>query len=589
MRKARFAPSRQNDNSYSIKNNEVEKIINATKYFSMTLIEETALAANQAVGDLFRKRGLPTIYRVHPPKDPEEIESVVKMLSEHGIRVPNKETLSGRDVGNLIRIVRRRPNADAMIQRIMGLVERAAYAVKDHEDVAKHWGLAREAYLHFTSPIRRYPDLFVHRWLHAIETRGAEAAIELKAADFIADMNDMANHSSLQAGVAEMAEQAIGDLKVCQFMSEHVGERHEAKVMRVSKFGIEVHMAEFNVGGFLPSRSIGENAKVRGATLQLQAGRRQFSFTEGFSITIRIQNVDFIRLQVIPGTSLTPRDNPSLLIPNRMPAPMTIDDRRDFLKLSALGGSALILPAHRPIGNYRANNKLDIGVIGAGGKGHVDTVGVASENIVALCDVDDRRAAATYKKFPNAKRYRDFRVMLEKQKLDAVVISTPDHTHAPAAVMAMNLGKHIYVQKPLTHTVEEARVLTELARKTGVATSMGNQGTGMGGLREAVEVVRAGAIGKVREVHVWTNRPIWPQGMARNKAIEAIPATLRWDLWLGPAPHRPYNGDYAPFKWRGFWDFGTGALGDMACHILNMPYMALGAGRTDNGAGQELQ
>jgi ribonuclease R len=278
---------------------EVEAIINTEKYFSMTLIEETALAANQAVGDLFRKRGLPTIYRVHPPKDPEEIESIVKLLAEHGIRVPNKENLTGRDVGGLIRLARRRPNAEALIQRIMGLVERANYAVKDHEDVAKHWGLARQAYLHFTSPIRRYPDLFVHRWLHAIETRGEEAEAELKAQDFLADMNDMATHSSIQASTAEMGEQAIGDLKVCQYISPHVGERHTAKVTRVSNFGIEVHLPTFNITGFLPSRAIGEKPVVKGPTLQLRAGRKLFSFTEGYSIDIQIKDVDFLRLQVL--------------------------------------------------------------------------------------------------------------------------------------------------------------------------------------------------------------------------------------------------------------------------------------------------
>lgn len=281
------------------KDHEVAEIINAKKFFSMTLIEETALAANQAVGDLFRKRGLPTIYRVHPPKDFEEVESIVKMLAEHGIRVPNKETLTGRDVGSLIRIARRRPNADALIQRIMGLVERASYAVKDHEDVARHWGLARQAYLHFTSPIRRYPDLFVHRWLHAIETRGGEAERELKSADFLQDMNDMANHSSIQAGTAEMGEQAIGDLKVCQYISPHVGERHTAKVTRVSRFGIEVHIQAFNITGFLPSRSIGEKAVVKGSTLQLRAGRKLFSFTEGYGVDIRIKDVDFLKLQVL--------------------------------------------------------------------------------------------------------------------------------------------------------------------------------------------------------------------------------------------------------------------------------------------------
>jgi predicted dehydrogenase len=256
------------------------------------------------------------------------------------------------------------------------------------------------------------------------------------------------------------------------------------------------------------------------------------------------------------------------------------NDRREFLKLSALAGSSLVLPAFSPLSvcTYARNGKLDIGIIGAGGKGYDDALGVAGESIVALCDVDEERAGPAFKKFPDAKRYHDFRVMLSKEKLDAVVISTPDHSHAPAAVMAMEMGLGVYCQKPLTHTIEEARVLTQLARRKKVATSMGNQGTGMDGLREGVEVVRSGAIGDVREIHVWTNRPIWRQGMPRNPKIAAIPATLRWDLWLGAAPHRPYNADYAPFKWRGFWDFGTGALGDMACHILNLPYMALELG-----------
>ncbi|HHI79100.1 MAG TPA: RNB domain-containing ribonuclease [Planctomycetes bacterium] len=278
---------------------EVVKIVDAPRYFSQTLIEETALAANQAVGDLFRARGLPTIYRVHPRKDPEEIEAIAKMLAEFGIRVPNKDRLSGRDVGGLIRIARNRPNADALIQRIMGLVERATYAVKDHIDTAKHWGLAREAYLHFTSPIRRYPDLFVHRWLHAIESRGAEAEEELQTNEFLEDMNEMAQHASLQANIAEMAEKAMGDLKVCQYMSPHVGETLEAKILRVSRYGLEIFLKDYNVSGFLPARSIGERPELKGPTLILRAGRRLFSFTEGYAIQVRIKGVDFLRLQVL--------------------------------------------------------------------------------------------------------------------------------------------------------------------------------------------------------------------------------------------------------------------------------------------------
>lgn len=277
----------------------VVRIVDSQKYFSQTLIEETALAANQAVGDLFRARGLPTIYRVHPEKDREEIESVSKSLLEHGIRVPEKENLTGRDIAALVLLARRRANSEALIGRIMGLIERAVYEVKDHEDVATHFGLARVAYLHFTSPIRRYPDLIVHRWLHAVESRGAEAEDELKTESLVADLNEMAMHSSLQADTAEMAEKAIGDLKVCQFMEPHIGEVHVAKILRVSNFGLEVKFPEFNVTGFLPSRAIGERPKLKGPTLQLQAGKRLYSFTEGTDIKIRIREVDFLRLQVL--------------------------------------------------------------------------------------------------------------------------------------------------------------------------------------------------------------------------------------------------------------------------------------------------
>jgi len=278
---------------------EVEAIVDAARYFSNTLIEETALAANQAVGDLFRARGLPTIYRVHPEKDPEEVEEVAKMLAEHGIRVPKKERLTGRDIGRLIRQARNRPNADAMIQRIMGLVERAVYEVRDHEDVAEHFGLAREAYLHFTSPIRRYPDLMVHRWLWAVEERGAAAEAELRTDELLHDLNDTAAHASLQAEVAEMAEYAIGDLKVCQFLEPHVGERLEAVIQRISPAGMEVLLTAFHVNGFLPMRAIGDRAKVQGATVTVRAGKRTLSFSEGRPVRVRIQDVDFLRLQVL--------------------------------------------------------------------------------------------------------------------------------------------------------------------------------------------------------------------------------------------------------------------------------------------------
>lgn len=280
-------------------NHEVCAIVNADKYFSQTLIEETALAANQAVGDTFRERGLPTIYRVHPEKDWEEIERVGKMLLEHGIRVPDKERLTGRDVGRLIRAARRRPNAEALIGRIMGLVERAVYEVKDHEDVAKHFGLAREAYLHFTSPIRRYPDLMVHRWLWALVSRGEEAEAELKGEYLVADLNEIAAHASLQAEVAKMAETAVGDLKVCQYMEPHIGEKLDGRVVRVSRGGLELHLEQYNVSGFLPARSLGDRPKVKGSTLTIQVGKRVLSFTEGYPIAVLIKDVDFIRLQVI--------------------------------------------------------------------------------------------------------------------------------------------------------------------------------------------------------------------------------------------------------------------------------------------------
>jgi predicted dehydrogenase len=258
--------------------------------------------------------------------------------------------------------------------------------------------------------------------------------------------------------------------------------------------------------------------------------------------------------------------------------------RRRFLYSSALGAAgAVLLPGCITTPNARfksPNEKLNIGVIGAGGKGSSDTDSCASENIVALCDVDSGTLDARGQKYPGARKFTDFRIMLEQMKnLDAVIVATPDHMHAPAAAMAMKMGLHAYVQKPLTHDVFEARTLRQLARKYGVATQMGNQGSAQDGLRRAVEVVQAGAIGGVREVHVWSNRPIWPQGIARPTQVDPVPSTLDWDGWIGTAPMRPFNKDaYHPFKWRGWIDFGTGALGDMACHTANMPFRALKLG-----------
>jgi predicted dehydrogenase len=232
---------------------------------------------------------------------------------------------------------------------------------------------------------------------------------------------------------------------------------------------------------------------------------------------------------------------------------------------------------------------VNFACIGVGGKGSSDTDHVgALGNIVALCDIDDHTLAEKAQHFPSAKKYNDFRKMLEDlhKQIDAVTVSTPDHTHAPAAVMAMKMGKAVYCQKPLAHTVYEARVMRETADKYKVATQMGNQGTASSGLRRAVELIQDGIIGPVHEVHVWTNRPIWPQApqvTSRPKAAP-VPGHVHWDLFLGPSPERPYalyedgKPAYHPFAWRGWWDFGTGALGDMACHTANMPFMALKLG-----------
>ena len=252
--------------------------------------------------------------------------------------------------------------------------------------------------------------------------------------------------------------------------------------------------------------------------------------------------------------------------------------RRTFVSFSAAGAGLLALPSRTVLG---ANDRLNVAGIGVGGKGASDVSGSAGAgcNIVALCDVDQKRAAGTFKKFPKARRYTDFRVMLDNQKdIDAVTVSTPDHVHAPASVMAMKLGKHVYCQKPLTHSVYEARLMAETAAEMKVATQMGNQAHAGEPIRRGVEVIRAGILGKVTEVHTMTNRPIWPQGMTRRPKSKPVPDTLDWDLWLGPAPEREYASGYAPFAWRGWWDFGTGALGDMACHIMDMAYWALDLG-----------
>jgi len=224
-----------------------------------------------------------------------------------------------------------------------------------------------------------------------------------------------------------------------------------------------------------------------------------------------------------------------------------------------------------------ANDRIRWACIGVGGKGSSDTADAARfGDIVAICDVDDNTIAEAKKKYPNAKVYHDYRKMLDEMSkdIDAVTVSTPDHHHYAASAQAMWLGKHVYCQKPLVHSLQEARKMAEIARKTKVWTQMGNQGTAQSGLRKQAAQVRAGIIGTIKEMHVWTNRPVWPQGKARGAELP-VPANLKWDQWLGPAPVRPYADGYHTFSWRGWWDFGTGALGDMGCHTLNMPFMAL--------------
>jgi len=255
--------------------------------------------------------------------------------------------------------------------------------------------------------------------------------------------------------------------------------------------------------------------------------------------------------------------------------------RRDFMGAAATAAVFTIVPRH-VLGGPRhiaPSEKLNIAGVGIGGRGEGDLHEVGSENIVALCDVDDKYAARVFKKYPNAKKYHDFRRMLDQEKnIDAVVVAVPDHNHAVVAMTAIKMGKHVYCEKPLAHSIYEVRKLTEAAREAGVATQLGNQGQASEGTRLVCEFIADGAIGPVREVHSWCNRPISPRGIDRPKDTPPVPETLNWDLWLGPAPQRPYHPCYLPFSWRGWWDFGTGALGDMACHIMDMAFWALDLG-----------
>jgi len=257
-------------------------------------------------------------------------------------------------------------------------------------------------------------------------------------------------------------------------------------------------------------------------------------------------------------------------------------NRREFLGGAAGVAAFTVVPRHvlGGAGQVAPSEKLNIAGIGVGGQGAGDIANVASENIVALCDVDHRQAAETFKRHPNARQYADFRVMLQKEakNIDAVVVATPDHTHAVASMMAIKMGKHVYCEKPLTHSMQEVRELTKAAREAKVATQMGNQGHSGEGIRLICEWIWDGAIGTVREVHAWTTHAVWPQGMQRPKETPAVPEGLDWDLWLGPAPHRPYHPAYVPAFWRGWWDFGTGGLGDMGCHNLDPVFWALKLG-----------
>ena len=252
--------------------------------------------------------------------------------------------------------------------------------------------------------------------------------------------------------------------------------------------------------------------------------------------------------------------------------------RRNFLKVAGSSAATFTILQAGSARTYAANDKLDIACIGVGGRGALNLRDSGSQNIVTLCDVDWQRAAEGFKKYPNAKRYKDYRVMLAEMehKFDAVIVSTPDHHHFHASMAAIVLGKHVYCEKPLTHSVWEARELTKAAREAGVVTQMGNQAVADKDTQLVQEFVMDNAIGPIREAHIWTDRPsrglfgeYWPQGVARPTETPAIPDTMDWDLWIGPAPMRPYHPIYAPFKWRGRWDFGTGALGDMGCHYFD--------------------
>src|SRR5882724_3441940 len=261
------------------------------------------------------------------------------------------------------------------------------------------------------------------------------------------------------------------------------------------------------------------------------------------------------------------------------------NSRRGFLKNSAMAATGFFIVPRHVLGRgfVAPSDKLTIAGVGVGGKGQSDLAEFSKSpkaNIAFLCDVDERQAANSFKRFPDAKHYKDWREMLDKEhkNIDAVSVSTPDNVHAVAAFAAMQLGKHVYVQKPLTHDIYEARMLTEAAKRYKVVTQMGNQGSSGDGVRQLMEWHNAGLVGDVHTVYCWTDRPVWPQATGYPATKDDIPKELDWDLWLGPAQTQDYHKEFVPFSWRGFWSFGTGALGDMGCHLIDPAFKTVGLG-----------
>lgn len=259
--------------------------------------------------------------------------------------------------------------------------------------------------------------------------------------------------------------------------------------------------------------------------------------------------------------------------------------RRAFLKNAAASSAAFTIVPSYVLGKGKTppSDTLYVAAFGVGGRGESVMMGLDQTmkvKYVALCDVDDRMAASAFNRYPGVARYKDFRTVFDKhlKDMDAIMVATPDHTHAAIALPFMREKKHAYVEKPLTHNIREARLLTRVAREMGIVTQMGNQGASSDDSRKAREWVEAGVIGTVERVDCWTNRPVWPQGVPVPQGADPIPPELDWDLWLGPAAMRDYNNNYLPFNWRGWWDFGTGALGDMGCHIMETPFSVLDLG-----------